>query len=137
MEYNSEKKPLCNLLISDLRVWVHLGCRAEERFYPQLVSINIDFTFKSPPLGLTSDKLEDTVCYLESVQHIQHLVQDKQFHLIEHLTHDIYLAINNLIAHKKHLVSCIKVTVHKVAPPVPNVHGGVFFSYCDEPQEDN
>lgn len=57
MEYNSEKKHLCNLLISDLRVWVNLGYRAEERFYPQLVSINIDFTFKSPPLGLTPDQL--------------------------------------------------------------------------------
>lgn len=47
----------CNLLISDLRLWVHLGCSAEEKFHSQLVSVNIDFTFKSSPLGLTTDRL--------------------------------------------------------------------------------
>ncbi|MDX5495748.1 MULTISPECIES: dihydroneopterin aldolase [unclassified Wolbachia] len=129
----------CNLLISDLRLWVHLGCSAEEKFHSQLVSVNIDFTFKSPPLGLTTDRLEDTICYLEVVQSIQSLVQSKQFNLIEHLTHDIYRAINNLLVQKKHIISSIRVTAHKVAPPVPGVHGGVLFTYCNtlQEQEDN
>lgn len=125
----------CNLLISDLRLWVHLGCSAEEKFHSQLVSVNIDFTFKSPPLGLTTDQLEDTICYLEVVQSIQSLVQSKQFNLIEHLTHDIYRAINNLLVQKKHIISSIRVTTHKVAPSVPNVHGGVFFTYRNALQE--
>ncbi|MGL9778807.1 dihydroneopterin aldolase [Wolbachia pipientis] len=129
----------CNLLISDLRLWVHLGCSAEEKFHSQLVSVNIDFTFKSSPLGLTTDRLEDTICYLEVVQSIQSLVQSKQFNLIEHLTHDIYRAINNLLVQKKHIISSIRVTTHKVAPPVPGVHGGVLFTYCNtlQEQEDN
>ncbi|WP_353273106.1 dihydroneopterin aldolase [Wolbachia endosymbiont (group A) of Portevinia maculata] len=129
----------CNLLISDLRLWVHLGCSAEEKFHSQLVSVNIDFTFKSPPLGLTTDRLEDTICYLEVVQSIQSLVQSKQFNLIEHLTHDIYRVINNLLVQKKHIISSIRVTTHKVAPPVPGVHGGVLFTYCNtlQEQEDN
>ncbi|MDE5056158.1 dihydroneopterin aldolase [Wolbachia endosymbiont of Drosophila bicornuta] len=75
----------CNLLISDLRLWVHLGYSAEEKYHSQLVSVNIDFTFKSHHLGLTTDRLEDTICYLEVVQSIQSLVQSKQFNLIEHL----------------------------------------------------
>ncbi|MDR2831623.1 MAG: dihydroneopterin aldolase [Rickettsiales bacterium] len=139
MQYDSRRRPLCNLLISDLRVWVHLGCSAEERFHPQLVSINIDFTFKNPPLGLITDRLEDTVCYLEIVQSTQSLVQSKQFNLIEHLTHDIYITINNLLIQKKHIISSIRVTTHKVAPPVPDVHGGVCFTYCNalQEQEDN
>lgn len=91
----------CNLLISDLRLWVHLGYSVEERLYPQSVSINVDFIFKSPPLGLMTDRLEDTVCYLEIVQNIQSLAQSKQFNLIEHLPHDIYRAINNLLVQKK------------------------------------
>jgi dihydroneopterin aldolase len=129
----------CNLLISDLRLWVHLGCSAEEKFHSQLVSVNIDFTFKSSPLGLTTDRLEDTICYLEVVQSIQSLVQSKQFNLIEHLTHDIYRAINNLLVQKKHIISSIRVTTDKVAPPVPGVHGGVLFTYCNtlQEQEDN
>ncbi|BET32976.1 MULTISPECIES: dihydroneopterin aldolase [Wolbachia] len=125
----------CNLLISDLRLWVHLGCSAEEKSSPQLVSIDVDFTFKSPPSGLTTDQLKDTICYLEVVQNIQSLVQGKQFNLIEHLTHEIYRAINNLLLRKKHIISSVRVTTHKIAPPVPGVHGGVFFTYCNELQE--
>uniref|UniRef100_A0A3B0IZS6 dihydroneopterin aldolase n=1 Tax=Wolbachia endosymbiont of Aleurodicus dispersus TaxID=1288877 RepID=A0A3B0IZS6_9RICK len=125
----------CNLLISDLRLWVHLGCSVEENFSPQLVSIDVDFTFKSPPSGLTTDQLKDTICYLEVVQNIQSLVQGKQFNLIEHLTHEIYRAINNLLLRKKHIISSVRVTTHKIAPPVPGVHGGVFFTYCNELQE--
>lgn len=125
----------CNLLISDLRLWVHLGCSVEEKFSPQLVSIDVDFTFKSPPSGLTTDQLKDTICYLEVVQNIQSLVQGKQFNLIEHLTHEIYRSINNLLLRKKHIISSVKVTTHKTAPPVPGVHGGVFFTYCNELQE--
>lgn len=125
----------CNLLISDLRLWVHLGCSAEEKSSPQLVSIDVDFTFKSPPSGLTTDQLKDTICYLEVVQNIQSLVQGKQFNLIERLTHEIYRAINNLLLRKKHIISSVKVTTHKTAPPVPGVHGGVFFTYCNELQE--
>jgi 7,8-dihydroneopterin aldolase/epimerase/oxygenase len=86
---------------------------------------------------MITDRLEDTVCYLKVVEHIQSLIQNKTFNLIEHLTYDIYLTVNNLVVHKKHMLSSIKVTVHKVAPPVPNVHGGVFFSYCDVLQENN
>ena len=125
----------CNLLISDLRLWVHFGCSAEEKFSPQLVIIDVDFTFKSPPSGLTTDQLKDTICYLEVVQNIQSLVQGKQFNLIEHLTHEIYRAINNLLLRKKHIISSVRVTTHKIAPPVPDVHGGVFFTYCNELQE--
>ncbi|WP_264375097.1 dihydroneopterin aldolase [Wolbachia endosymbiont (group B) of Carcina quercana] len=104
-----------------------MGCSAEEKFSPQLVSIDVDFTFKSPPSGLTTDQLKDTICYLEVVQNIQSLVQGKQFNLIEHLTHEIYRAINNLLLRKKHIISSVRVTTHKIAPPVSGVHGGVFF----------
>ncbi|WP_250296559.1 dihydroneopterin aldolase [Wolbachia endosymbiont of Oedothorax gibbosus] len=125
----------CNLLISDLRLWVHLGCSAEEKFSPQLVSIDVGFTFKSPPLGLTTDQLKDTLCYLEVVRNIQYFVQGKQFNLIEHLTHGIHRMINDFLLQKKHTISSIRVTTHKVTPPVPGVHGGVFFTYCSALQE--
>lgn len=132
-------KPLCNLLIQDLRLWVHLGCSTEEKFHSQLVSINVDFTFKSPPVGFITDRLEDTVCYLEVVQSIQSLAQSKQFNLIEHFTRDVYIIISKLLMQKRHTISSIKVATHKVAPPVPDVHGGVLFTYCNalQEQEDN
>ncbi|WCR58519.1 dihydroneopterin aldolase [Wolbachia endosymbiont of Ctenocephalides felis wCfeJ] len=128
-------KPLCNLLIQDLRLWVHLGCSTEEKFHSQLVSINVDFIFKSPPVGFITDRLEDTVCYLEVVQSIKSLAQSKQFNLIEHFTHDVYITISNLLMQKRHIISSIRVTAHKVAPPVPDVHGGVLFTYSNALQE--
>ncbi|MDG7052442.1 MAG: dihydroneopterin aldolase [Wolbachia endosymbiont of Alcedoecus sp.] len=132
-------KPLCNLLIRDLRIWVHLGCSTEEKFHSQLVSINVDFTFQSPPVGFITDRLEDTICYLEVVQSIQSLAQSKQFNLIEHFTRDVYIIISKLLMQKRHTISSIRVATHKVAPPVPDVHGGVLFTYCNalQEQEDN
>ncbi|MGL9732825.1 MAG: dihydroneopterin aldolase [Wolbachia sp.] len=134
-----DEKPLCNLIIKDLRLWVHLGCSTEEKFNSQLVSINVDFTFKSSPLGLITDQLEDTICYLEVVQSIQSLALSKRFNLIEYLTHDIYLAISNFLTQKSNIISSIRVTTHKIAPPVPDVHGGVLFTYYNtfQKQEDN
>ncbi|QKX02217.1 dihydroneopterin aldolase [Wolbachia endosymbiont of Dirofilaria (Dirofilaria) immitis] len=123
-------KPLCNLFIQDLRLWIHLGCGIEEKFNLQLVSISIDFIFKSPPLGFITDQLGDTICYLEVVQNIKSLVQNKQFNLIEHFNHDICVTVSNLVMQKKHIISSIKVVTHKVVPPVPDVHGGVVFTYC-------
>ncbi|MGL9682062.1 MAG: dihydroneopterin aldolase [Wolbachia sp.] len=132
-------RPLCNLLIKDLRLWVHLGCSVEEKFHSQLVSINVDFAFKSSPVGLITDCLEDTICYLEVVQSIQSLASGKRFNLIEHFTHEVYVTISNFLIQKRHILSSIRVTTHKVAPPVPDVHGGVLFTYYNvlQEQEDN
>ncbi|QKX00996.1 FolB domain-containing protein [Wolbachia endosymbiont of Dipetalonema caudispina] len=124
-------KSLCNLFIQDLRLWIHLGCSVEERFHSQLVSVNVDFAFRSPPLGFITDQLEDTICYLEVVQNIKSLAQSKQFNLIEHFTYNIYITISNLIMQKRHIISSIKVVAHKIAPPVPDVHGGIIFTYCN------
>ncbi|MCV3769202.1 MAG: dihydroneopterin aldolase [Wolbachia pipientis] len=124
-------KSLCNLFIQDLRLWIHLGCSVEERFHSQLVSVNVDFAFRSPPLGLITDQLEDTICYLEVVQNIRSLAQSRQFNLIEHFTYNIYITISNLIMQKRHIISSIKVVTHKISPPVPDVHGGIIFTYCN------
>ncbi len=133
------KQPLCNLFVQDLRLWIHLGHSMEEKFNLQLVSISVDFIFKSPPLGFITDRLEDTICYLEVVQNIKSLAKSKQFNLIEHFTHDVYITISKLVMQKKHIISSIKVITHKVVPPIPDVHGGVVFTYCNalQKQENN
>jgi hypothetical protein len=47
---------LLKLSILDLRIWVHLGCTEQEKFNPQLVSLNIELYFKSLPEGARNDK---------------------------------------------------------------------------------
>ncbi|HQS84188.1 MAG: dihydroneopterin aldolase [Alphaproteobacteria bacterium 16-39-46] len=119
--------------MSDLRVWVHLGCRDEEKYHPQRVSFNIELTFKYPPKGLLTDKLDDTVCYLACVQKIDALCQSRSFGLIEHLTLQVYEGILLALGDKRKNISQINVTMCKMSAPIPGVHGGVSFTYCASP----
>jgi 7,8-dihydroneopterin aldolase/epimerase/oxygenase len=128
------KNSLCELFISDLRVWVHLGCSEEEKHNPQLISFNISIIFKSAPLGLTTDRLEDTICYRIIVQQIQKFCENKKFNLIEHLAFAIHKTIEESLGDKKQNINLIEVTVHKVSPPVPDMHGGVCFTYSNPPK---
>ncbi|MDR0296618.1 MAG: dihydroneopterin aldolase [Rickettsia sp.] len=118
------------LIISDLRVWIHLGCSDQEKFHSQLVSFNIELEFTTPPKGTITDKLEDTVCYLELVQSIKSLCQTKHFNLIEHLTKEVYHAIDKSLIKHRDLVKCVNVMTRKMSPPVQDVHGGITFTYC-------
>ncbi|MFP3035622.1 MAG: hypothetical protein ACEY3A_01040 [Wolbachia sp.] len=65
------------------------------------------------------------------MQSIQSLAQSKQFNLIEHFTRDVYIIISKLLMQKRHTISSIRVATHKVAPPVPDVHGGGLFTYSN------
>jgi len=118
----------CKLSILDCRIWIHLGCSEEEKFHPQLVSFDIDLFFKAIPIGASSDNIEDTICYLKLTEIINNFCQNKRFNLIEYLTYDIYKIIVSSIDQNS-LLSLIKVTAKKISPPVPNIHGGVSFTY--------
>ena len=125
--------PSFNLLISDLRCWVHLGCGDEEKFHPQMVKIDLEFFFKYPPKAMLTDDLNDTVCYLKSARSIQDLCSKKRFNLIEHLACDIHNTISGMLGDASSMVSSLKVSVCKASPPVPGVHGGVQAIYCGPP----
>jgi len=122
---------LFKLSVLDLRIWVHLGCSDQEKFNPQLVSLNIELYFKSLPEGAKNDRLEDTVCYSDLVQNVKSFCQNRKFNLIEHLTTEIYRVVEDSLKQHRSLVSFICVTGHKISPPVPDIHGGVTFTYCD------
>lgn len=123
-----------SLIISDLRIWVHLGCAEEERVHPQLVSINIELEFKNMPLALDTDNINDTICYLEISKSIQELCKSKHFNLIEHMSMKIHETVSKTLHSNKGLISSIKVSLHKVSPPVPGLHGGVYSVYSAEPK---
>jgi dihydroneopterin aldolase len=114
------------LSIHDLRLWVHLGCGHEERHHPQKMSITVDVYFNNCPKGAKTDNLNDTACYLQTVNTIIMLAQNQHFHLIEHLAQSIHQAIINHLS----LADAVSVTVLKMAPPVQHVHGGISFTYA-------
>jgi dihydroneopterin aldolase len=115
-----------------LRIWVRLGCSDQEKFNPQLLSLNVELYFKALPEGATSDKLEDTVCYSDLVQNVKSFCRNRQFNLIEHLTAEIYQVVKGSLKQHRSLVTFIGVTGHKMSPPVPDIYGGVTFTYCDD-----
>lgn len=114
-----------------MRIWVHLGCTSEEKYNSQLVSIDIHFLFSSPPPGVQTDCLNDTVCYLKIVELIQALVKKKSFNLVEHLTSQIYEITYQHLLDLRWKDITLAVSVNKVSPPVPGIHGGVTFSYSN------
>jgi dihydroneopterin aldolase len=118
-----------------LRIWIHLGCSDEEKFYPQLISFNINLDFNSPPKGVSTDSLEDTICYLRLVEAIKAYCKNKRFNLIECLTESIYKLIEQLLLPHYNLIASIKIITHKVSPPVEDVYGGVVFTYCVNSEE--
>lgn len=128
-QFLQTEKYTCKLSIKDLRLWVHLGCSREEKVNPQPVSITLKLYFTEPPRGSATDELADSVCYFEIVELVQKLLSDRAFNLVEHLTLTIREAVY------KHLESIsqenvtLKVIVNKLSPPVPNLYGGVSFSY--------
>ena len=94
-----------------------------------MVSFSIDINFKTLPPGAQTDLLEDTVCYLDLVHIITLHCQEKKFNLIEHLTATVHEKISDTLAPVIHQLQSIAVTLHKISPPVPGVHGGVKWTH--------
>jgi dihydroneopterin aldolase len=100
-----------------------------------MISLNIDLRFNACPKGADTDLLKDTVCYLELVQLISEYCQNKRFNLIENVTKSLHKEITYFISPHKHLIKSVTVELHKISPPITNVHGGVKWTYhinCDE-----
>ncbi len=114
------------LKISDIRLWVALGCSEEEKALPTCVSIDVEVTFDSIPAAVVSDSLKDTVCYASIVSSIRELCLKKRFNLIEYLAAQVYKVVEDIVQARK-----IIVKVTKMLPPVRDVHGGVSFTYVE------
>lgn len=114
---------------------MRLGCTREEKHFPQCVSFHIELVFNTPPEGIITDQLEDTICYVNAVHGIRELCKTREFNLIEHLAGEVSQVIQNTLGPQKAQLSACHVTVTKMAPPVPDIHGGVSFSYGTVPSD--
>ena len=117
------------LRIIDLRLWVHLGCSTEERANPQAVSVDVVIPFVQLPKGAYTDKLEDSVCYRRMIELIQDIVKTKEFNLVESLTLTIHQLLTSYLVTTDYHDLALKVIVKKLSPPIPNLYGGVSFTY--------
>jgi dihydroneopterin aldolase len=95
------------------------------------VSFTIELEFKQAPRAVTTDRLEDTVCYFDLTGGIRALCEKKRFNLVEYLAAEVCKNVEATLtaAKKRDDVAKITITVLKLAPPVPDVHGGACFIY--------
>ena len=115
------------LTIKGLSLSLRLGCSAEERLNPQPVEIDLTIRFETPPRGMVTDRLEDTVCYDALVGAIKEVASDREFSLIEHLANEIITSLRRIVEAEHEL----RVTVRKVSPPVPEITKGAEFTVGD------
>ena len=115
------------LTIKGISLLLRLGCSAEERLNPQPVEIDLTIRFETPPRGMVTDRLEDTVCYDALVGAIKEVTSDREFSLIEHLANEILTSLRRIVESEHEL----RVTVRKVSPPVPEITKGAEFTVGD------
>ena len=116
-----------SLRLEDLQLAVRLGCTEKERACPQEVRIAVELRFPSAPVALSSDRLEDTVCYAKISDAIIKHCESREYLLIEKMAADIYLLTREFSGSE----IGIGITVHKVRPPVSRLKGGTFFRCGD------
>ena len=121
---------LSKLLISDLRLWISLGCLEQERYNKQCVSFDICVVFPNPPKAVLTDNIKDSICYAHIVDLVKTVVEGKQYKLVERLATDVYDVIDSYLQKKEFNSESLSVKVTKTSPPVPDVHGGISFTYC-------
>ena len=107
------------------RLHVRLGCGVEERASPQDVDLAVRVDLPGdPPNACLSDRLEDTVCYAAMIEAARKVCCGREFHLVEHLAYTIGQSLVESLPRGAGL--WLRVT--KLAPPVPELSGGVSFA---------
>ncbi len=112
------------LTIRGILLPIRLGSSADERLDPQPVEIDLTIRFETPPRGMVTDRLEDTVCYDALVNTVKAVVSDREFSLVEHLANEIFTSLRGLVEPGDEL----RVTVRKVSPPIPEITKGAEFT---------
>lgn len=114
------------LCLKRIELSVFLGWPSTERQQKQSVFANIDIFFSQAPVACQTDELTDTICYAALIQELQNYLQEKSFHLLEHLTYEIYLFIKK---YSPAINCCVHITKY---PNISSLLGGVCFSYGDQ-----
>lgn len=114
------------LALHDLEVPVELGYSVEERSRKQIVLVNLEIKFKQPPKACISDEIQATINYDPLINNIRTNIASKQFHLLEHLTYEIYQIIKSIVIDQAN----ISVSVTK-QPIIQGLRKGASFSYQD------
>jgi 7,8-dihydroneopterin aldolase/epimerase/oxygenase len=115
-----------SLFIRDIELYVHLGWPDQERECKQIVLASINICFPIAPKGCYTDCLNDTICYSTLIKKIRSNTIKKKFHLIEHLSKQIYQTV------KKISPNDTKVNVYITKRPKIEGLDSICFGYGDD-----
>jgi len=82
------------IFIDDLRLSVALGCTAEERAFPQIISVDISYILNSE-IFLSSDSITDTLDYGLVISRLEEIAISRSWNLLEKMCHDF---VNEILA---------------------------------------
>lgn len=108
------------LILEKLNLHVKLGHTAEERQFPQKVSLQIKLGFDRLLDACTSDNLTNTICYAYLADELQKFCDDRSFKLIEALTYQLYQFLQIKLFEKINDKINISLCVTK-NPQLPNL----------------
>lgn len=120
----SNKSITTTLFVRSLELSVNLGWRLPERGQEQAVLLDLEIRFPTPPQACENDNLDDTVCYATLINHIRANLENKHYHLVEHLSADIYAMVKPKLPPQSRLL--VNLTKY---PKIGGLTGGVCFSY--------
>lgn len=115
------------LTLQDFSLQVFIGCHPEEREQSQEVRLYIEIVTPSLLKAAESDQLTDTFCYADLLEKIRGFCTSRHFNLVENLSWSCQKFIKESLQEP----SEVRVVVHKVAPPVEGLNGGVTFEVED------
>ncbi len=72
------------ILLRDISCFCKLGVYEEEREHGQAISLDLELELDLSQAGF-SDRLEDTLSYVDVSLYVQELARARPYHLIEHL----------------------------------------------------
>lgn len=114
---------MSRLEVKDFSLWLHLGVSAEERKFPQEVRLSFDLLLPSVPAAVKSDQIEDTLCYGKLCEALRETLAPQEFCTIERVAGAALSRLQESLPGGTGL----RLRVHKVRPPVPQLLGGVVF----------
>jgi dihydroneopterin aldolase len=99
---------MSQLLLKGLRVRGRVGCKDDERAYPQMLHMDLGIHFDMRD-AIESDDVSNAIDYKAVAATVRELLRSREWHLIETMAHDVATAVRKL----SERISRVEITVTK------------------------
>jgi len=114
------------LRVQALEVPIHLGCLEDERAATQLIRIDLEIAFPTPPEACRTDELADSVDYGELAEVLRVTAAARPYKMLEHFAATALGAVRERV--DRSIGVAIVVTKY---PAIEGLAGGVSFTIED------